>query len=173
MQLWSETQRPLLAKRKTSPSVVSLPVVWNLSQQVHECSINNIPLCVSGVCQCSDFTTGMTCERCLDGFYGNALIGTPGDCQPCPCPDRSSCAQIAETGQVVCTNCPTGQTGDVDSQWFKIICTNSKRSEYWALCQHHSNESVSTRQHDAKKTAVHLLGLSFSQWTSVLHTHLM
>ncbi|XP_028274254.1 laminin subunit gamma-3 [Parambassis ranga] len=65
----------------------------------------------TGVCECSDFTTGMTCERCLDGFYGNALIGTPGDCQPCPCPDRSSCAQIAETGQVVCTNCPAGQTG--------------------------------------------------------------
>ncbi|XP_035524349.1 laminin subunit gamma-3 isoform X2 [Morone saxatilis] len=53
----------------------------------------------------------MTCEHCLDGYYGNALIGMPGDCQPCPCPDRTSCAQIAETGQVVCTNCPTGQTG--------------------------------------------------------------
>ncbi|XP_047426599.1 laminin subunit gamma-3 [Mugil cephalus] len=65
----------------------------------------------TGVCQCSDFTTGVTCESCLDGYYGNALIGTPGDCQPCPCPDRSSCAQIAETGQVVCTNCPAGQTG--------------------------------------------------------------
>uniref|UniRef100_A0A7N6B0H3 Laminin, gamma 3 n=1 Tax=Anabas testudineus TaxID=64144 RepID=A0A7N6B0H3_ANATE len=65
----------------------------------------------TGVCECSDFTTGMTCEHCLDGYYGNALIGTPADCQPCPCPDRSSCAQIVETGQVVCTNCPTGQTG--------------------------------------------------------------
>uniref|UniRef100_A0A7N9AQ34 Laminin, gamma 3 n=1 Tax=Mastacembelus armatus TaxID=205130 RepID=A0A7N9AQ34_9TELE len=65
----------------------------------------------TGVCECSDFTTGTTCERCLDGYYGNALIGTPGDCQPCPCPDHTSCAQIAETGQVVCTNCPTGQTG--------------------------------------------------------------
>ncbi|KAM4527482.1 laminin subunit gamma-3 [Odontesthes bonariensis] len=65
----------------------------------------------TGVCECSDFTTGMTCEHCLDGYYGNALIGTPGDCLPCPCPDRSSCAQIAETGQVFCTNCPAGQTG--------------------------------------------------------------
>ncbi|XP_056260145.1 laminin subunit gamma-3 [Seriola aureovittata] len=65
----------------------------------------------TGVCECSDFTTGMTCEHCLDGYYGNALIGTPGDCQPCPCPDRTSCAQIAETGQVVCTNCPPRQTG--------------------------------------------------------------
>ncbi|XP_034565301.1 laminin subunit gamma-3 isoform X1 [Notolabrus celidotus] len=65
----------------------------------------------TGVCECSDFTTGVTCEHCLDGYYGNALIGTPGDCQPCPCPDRTSCAQIATTGQVVCTNCPAGQTG--------------------------------------------------------------
>uniref|UniRef100_UPI0037E9A314 laminin subunit gamma-3 n=1 Tax=Semicossyphus pulcher TaxID=241346 RepID=UPI0037E9A314 len=65
----------------------------------------------TGVCECSDFTTGMTCEHCLDGYYGNALIGTRGDCQPCPCPDRTSCAQIVQTGQVVCTNCPAGQTG--------------------------------------------------------------
>ncbi|XP_040915110.1 laminin subunit gamma-3 isoform X1 [Toxotes jaculatrix] len=65
----------------------------------------------TGVCECSDFTAGMTCEHCLDGYYGNALIGTPGDCQPCPCPDGTSCAQMAETGQVVCTNCPLGQTG--------------------------------------------------------------
>uniref|UniRef100_A0A8D3AEZ2 Laminin, gamma 3 n=1 Tax=Scophthalmus maximus TaxID=52904 RepID=A0A8D3AEZ2_SCOMX len=65
----------------------------------------------TGVCDCSDFTSGKTCEHCQDGYHGNALIGTPGDCQPCPCPDRSSCAQIAETGQVVCTNCPPGQTG--------------------------------------------------------------
>ncbi|XP_030006066.1 laminin subunit gamma-1-like [Sphaeramia orbicularis] len=65
----------------------------------------------TGVCECSDFTTGRTCEQCLDGYYGNALIGTRSDCQPCPCPDRTSCAQIAQTGQVVCTDCPTGQTG--------------------------------------------------------------
>lgn len=73
----------------------------------------SILLSVSGVCECSDFTTGMTCEHCLDGYYGNALIGTPGDCQPCPCPDRTSCSQIAETGQVVCTNCPAGRTGEM------------------------------------------------------------
>lgn len=80
-------------------------------------------LSVSGACECLDFTAGVTCELCLDGYYGNALIGTPGDCQPCPCPDRSSCAQIVETGQVVCTNCPTGQTGEVNHLflWHKTI----------------------------------------------------
>uniref|UniRef100_A0AAV2IRG7 Laminin subunit gamma-3-like n=1 Tax=Knipowitschia caucasica TaxID=637954 RepID=A0AAV2IRG7_KNICA len=65
----------------------------------------------TGLCDCADYTTGPTCELCLDGYYGNALIGTPGDCRPCPCPDHTSCAQIAGTGQVVCTNCPAGQTG--------------------------------------------------------------
>ncbi|XP_029024398.1 laminin subunit gamma-3 isoform X2 [Betta splendens] len=65
----------------------------------------------TGVCECSHFTAGVTCERCLDGYYGNAVIGTPADCQPCPCPDSSSCAQIVQTGQVVCTNCPPAQTG--------------------------------------------------------------
>uniref|UniRef100_A0A4W5Q2S6 Laminin, gamma 3 n=1 Tax=Hucho hucho TaxID=62062 RepID=A0A4W5Q2S6_9TELE len=65
----------------------------------------------TGVCVCIDFTTGPTCERCLGGYYGNALIGTPNDCRPCPCPDRTSCAQMTETGEVVCTNCPSGQRG--------------------------------------------------------------
>uniref|UniRef100_A0A8C6SND2 Laminin, gamma 3 n=1 Tax=Neogobius melanostomus TaxID=47308 RepID=A0A8C6SND2_9GOBI len=77
------------------------------------CNCHNHGTCHSetGVCDCSDFSTGLTCELCLDGYYGNALIGTPGDCQQCPCPDHTSCAQIAGTGQVVCTNCPAGQTG--------------------------------------------------------------
>ncbi|XP_053709504.1 laminin subunit gamma-3 isoform X1 [Synchiropus splendidus] len=65
----------------------------------------------TGVCECAHFTTGLTCEHCLDGYYGNALIGSHSDCQPCPCPHQSSCAQMAETRQVVCTNCPAGQTG--------------------------------------------------------------
>ncbi|XP_061913004.1 laminin subunit gamma-3 [Entelurus aequoreus] len=65
----------------------------------------------TGVCECSDFTAGTNCERCLDGYYGNALAGTLGDCRPCPCPDRSSCVLVPGTTQVVCTDCPAGQTG--------------------------------------------------------------
>uniref|UniRef100_A0A3Q1H167 Laminin, gamma 3 n=1 Tax=Acanthochromis polyacanthus TaxID=80966 RepID=A0A3Q1H167_9TELE len=77
------------------------------------CNCHNHGTChpETGVCECSDFTAGVTCEVCLNGYYGNALTGTPADCQPCPCPDQTSCAQIAETGQVICTNCPAGQTG--------------------------------------------------------------
>lgn len=65
----------------------------------------------TGVCDCTDFTTGRYCERCEDGYYGNALTDSSGDCLPCPCPDRTTCAQVPETGDVVCTNCPTGQRG--------------------------------------------------------------
>uniref|UniRef100_A0AAY4AIB8 Uncharacterized protein n=1 Tax=Denticeps clupeoides TaxID=299321 RepID=A0AAY4AIB8_9TELE len=65
----------------------------------------------TGVCHCADFTTGPTCEHCLDGYYGNAMIGTSGDCRPCPCPDQTSCAQTPETGDVVCTHCPPGTRG--------------------------------------------------------------
>lgn len=66
---------------------------------------------ISGVCDCTDFTAGLFCERCQDGYYGNALNGSPGDCSPCLCPDRTTCSQVPDTGDVVCTNCPTGQRG--------------------------------------------------------------
>nr|XP_055055591.1 laminin subunit gamma-3 [Misgurnus anguillicaudatus]XP_055055592.1 laminin subunit gamma-3 [Misgurnus anguillicaudatus]XP_055055593.1 laminin subunit gamma-3 [Misgurnus anguillicaudatus] len=77
------------------------------------CNCNQHGTChpETGVCDCTDFTTGLYCERCQDGYYGNALTGSPGDCSPCPCPDRTTCAQVPGTGDVVCTNCPTSQRG--------------------------------------------------------------
>lgn len=72
---------------------------------------------IAGVCDCTDFTTGRYCERCEDGYYGNALTDSSGDCLPCPCPDRTTCAQVPETGDVVCTNCPTGQRGQLQSAY--------------------------------------------------------
>lgn len=77
------------------------------------CNCNQHGTChpETGVCACTDFTTGRHCERCEDGYYGNALTGSPGDCLPCPCPDRTTCVQVPETGDVFCTNCPTGQRG--------------------------------------------------------------
>ncbi|KAI5089365.1 laminin subunit gamma-3, partial [Silurus meridionalis] len=77
------------------------------------CNCNQHGLChpETGVCDCTDFTTGPSCERCQDGYFGNVLTGSPGDCVPCPCPSHTACAQVPETGEVVCTNCPAGQRG--------------------------------------------------------------
>uniref|UniRef100_A0A8C1M8P0 Laminin, gamma 3 n=1 Tax=Cyprinus carpio TaxID=7962 RepID=A0A8C1M8P0_CYPCA len=77
------------------------------------CNCNQHGTChaETGVCDCRDFTTGRYCDLCEDGYYGNPLTGSPIDCIPCPCPDRTTCAQVLETGDVICTNCPAGQRG--------------------------------------------------------------
>ena len=38
---------------------------------------------------CLHNTTGFHCEKCLEGFYGNATIGGPTNCKKCPCPMTS------------------------------------------------------------------------------------
>ncbi|KAK5860486.1 hypothetical protein PBY51_021960 [Eleginops maclovinus] len=65
----------------------------------------------TGACDCRDNTAGLSCERCKDGFYGDATSGSSSDCQPCPCPASATCAVVPKTREVVCTNCPTGTTG--------------------------------------------------------------
>ena len=61
---------------------------------------------------------GEHCELCEDGFYfsgDESRRGTPQECQPCPCPEQSSCVLINDGG-VVCTNCPPGHAGM--DKWF-------------------------------------------------------
>ncbi|XP_024124421.1 laminin subunit gamma-1 [Oryzias melastigma] len=65
----------------------------------------------TGACDCQHNTAGLSCERCKDGFYGDATQGTSTDCQPCPCPAGATCAIVPSTREVVCTNCPPGTTG--------------------------------------------------------------
>uniref|UniRef100_A0AAQ5ZVV7 Laminin subunit gamma-1 n=1 Tax=Amphiprion ocellaris TaxID=80972 RepID=A0AAQ5ZVV7_AMPOC len=65
----------------------------------------------TGACDCQHNTAGLSCERCKDGFYGDATQGTSADCKPCPCPAGATCAVVPKTREVVCTNCPAGTTG--------------------------------------------------------------
>uniref|UniRef100_A0A8C9A0M5 Laminin subunit gamma-3 n=1 Tax=Prolemur simus TaxID=1328070 RepID=A0A8C9A0M5_PROSS len=65
----------------------------------------------TGICACGHHTEGLSCERCVPGFYGKPYTGQADDCQPCPCPGHSACTTVPESGEVVCTHCPPGQRG--------------------------------------------------------------
>lgn len=67
----------------------------------------------------SDSLLGDHCQKCSDGWYGNAKNGTPDDCRPCPCPGGPLASnQFAKTcfanetdGLPTCNNCSQGTTG--------------------------------------------------------------
>jgi len=68
---------------------------------------------------CRDNTQGIHCEICASGFYGNASLGTPDSCYPCPCPlsipsntFAESCREIPGPGvpRYVCV-CQEGYEG--------------------------------------------------------------
>ncbi|XP_044938543.1 laminin subunit gamma-3 isoform X2 [Mustela putorius furo] len=62
---------------------------------------------LSGHClRCLHHTTGAHCERCQDGFYGNALAPRPADrCTPCDCHPEGSVSE-QRTCDPVTGQCP-------------------------------------------------------------------
>lgn len=73
----------------------------------------------TGECRdCRDSTAGHFCERCMDGFHGNPVLGSGDHCHPCPCPGNPgsnhfnghSCQTDDSANQIIC-NCQQGYTG--------------------------------------------------------------
>nr|XP_026694945.1 laminin subunit beta-2 isoform X3 [Ciona intestinalis] len=67
---------------------------------------------------CRDNTMGAHCDSCIDGYYGNPLLGSLDQCKACMCPDgpgsgrqySTGCRQDQVSGQVVCY-CMPGYAG--------------------------------------------------------------
>ncbi|KAK7494115.1 hypothetical protein BaRGS_00014588, partial [Batillaria attramentaria] len=73
---------------------------------------------VTGQCRnCLHNTEGPYCDRCSEGYVGDARRGTPNDCEACPCPLTIPSNQFSRTcvrerdGEITCTNCPPGYEG--------------------------------------------------------------
>ncbi|KAF3696520.1 Laminin subunit beta-2 [Channa argus] len=73
----------------------------------------------TGECMnCRDYTAGHFCERCIDGFFGNPVLGSGEHCRPCPCPGNPgsghfnghSCQADHSSDQIIC-NCRQGYSG--------------------------------------------------------------
>uniref|UniRef100_A0A8C2B263 Laminin, beta 2-like n=1 Tax=Cyprinus carpio TaxID=7962 RepID=A0A8C2B263_CYPCA len=73
----------------------------------------------TGACyECRDYTAGQLCERCVNGFYGNPILGSGEHCRPCPCPGHpdsghsngASCLTDYASNQILC-QCGEGYAG--------------------------------------------------------------
>ncbi|XP_015765926.1 PREDICTED: laminin subunit gamma-1-like [Acropora digitifera] len=90
----------------------------------------------TGVCiDCSHNTTGDHCERCANGWYGNATRGTAADCRPCPCPGGPHAPnQFASTcfldtdGLPTCQDCALGH-----SNRYCNVCSDGYFGRPWEL----------------------------------------
>ncbi|XP_039768050.1 basement membrane-specific heparan sulfate proteoglycan core protein isoform X3 [Ornithorhynchus anatinus] len=66
---------------------------------------------------CQHNTEGPRCDKCKPGFFGDATLGTPTACRPCPCPYIDASRRFSDTcfldtdGQATCDACAPGYTG--------------------------------------------------------------
>lgn len=97
------------------------PGYWNFpSCRVCECN-GHAALCdpLTGQClNCQDSTTGFGCDACLDGYYGNPLLGNEIGCRACRCPDTfasgnshaEGCSLDTRDNNMLC-HCKDGYAG--------------------------------------------------------------
>lgn len=97
------------------------PGFWNFPNcQMCECN-GHSQTCDShtGECiACQDFTTGYNCDRCIEHYYGNPLLGSEIGCRACRCPDTlasghshaDQCQLDPRTNDMICY-CREGYTG--------------------------------------------------------------
>ncbi|KAJ8258484.1 hypothetical protein COCON_G00174960 [Conger conger] len=98
-----------------------LPGLWGFPA-CRPCQCNGHALLChphTGSCaDCRDHTTGHLCDRCVNGFYGNPVLGSGDHCRPCLCPggpgssrsNADSCSLDPTSGQIMC-HCRQGYTG--------------------------------------------------------------
>ncbi|XP_022231765.2 laminin subunit beta-1 [Drosophila obscura] len=97
------------------------PGYWNFPEcRVCQCN-GHAAQCdpLKGTClNCQDFTTGYSCDSCLDGYYGNPLFGSEIGCRPCRCPETVSsglahadgCSLDTRNNNMLC-HCQEGYAG--------------------------------------------------------------
>uniref|UniRef100_A0A3Q3VKW8 Uncharacterized protein n=1 Tax=Mola mola TaxID=94237 RepID=A0A3Q3VKW8_MOLML len=132
----------------------------------------------TGECRdCRDGTAGHLCERCVDGFFGNPVLGSGEHCRPCLCPGNPgsdhfnghSCYADQTSNQIIC-NCKQGYTGSRCDQCVPGYYGNPKQAGGQCLpCQCNGNidtedpDSCDPRTGQCLKCLYHTDGLSCAQ----------
>lgn len=143
------------------------PSFWNFPNcQRCECN-GHTPHCDprSGEClACADFTSGYGCDQCIEGYYGNPLLGSEIGCRPCRCPNTvasnhthaDQCVLDSRTNDMVCY-CREGYAGarcDVcadnyfgnpelpDQECQKCDCSNNVDLSQRGNCDLHTGQCV-------------------------------